>query len=71
MNYKGDTITTINSTLPVTVGGRLIGAVEVSRDITLIQEMAHRIVDLQMELFAKREGRRDIGSDLPGIPSKT
>jgi arginine utilization regulatory protein len=63
MNYKGDTITTINSTLPVTVGGRLIGAVEVSRDITLIQEMAHRIVDLQMELFAKREGRRDIGSD--------
>ncbi|NLB73644.1 MAG: sigma 54-interacting transcriptional regulator [Firmicutes bacterium] len=63
MNYKGDTITTVNSTLPVTVGGRLIGAVEVSRDITLIQEMAHRIVDLQMELFAKREGRRDIGSD--------
>lgn len=63
MNYKGDTITTVNSTLPVTVGGRLIGAVEVSRDITLIQEMAHRIVDLQMELFAKREGRRDIGSN--------
>ena len=63
MNYKGDTITTVNSTLPVTVGGRLIGAVEVSRDISLIQDMAHRIGDLQMELFAKREGRRDIGSD--------
>ncbi len=63
MNYKGDTITTVNSTLPVAVGGRLVGAVEVSRDITLIQEMAHRIVDLQMELFAKREGRRDVGSD--------
>ncbi len=63
MNYKGDTITTVNSTLPVTVEGRLIGAVEVSRDITLIQEMANRIVDLQTELFAKREGRRDVGLD--------
>ncbi|HCD41177.1 MAG TPA: sigma-54-dependent Fis family transcriptional regulator [Firmicutes bacterium] len=63
MNYKGDTITTINSTLPIVVDNKVIGAVEVSRDITLIQEMARRIVDLQTELFAKKEGRRDIGSD--------
>lgn len=54
MNYKGDTITTINSTLPIVVDNKVIGAVEVSRDITLIQEMARRIVDLQTELFAKK-----------------
>ena len=55
MNYKGDTITTINSTLPIVVDNKVIGAVEVSRDITLIQEMARRIVDLQTELFAKKK----------------
>ncbi|MEW6228401.1 MAG: sigma 54-interacting transcriptional regulator [Bacillota bacterium] len=58
--YKGDTITTVNSTLPVRVDGRLVGAVEVSRNITLMREMAHRIVDLQTELFGRREGRRDV-----------
>jgi len=61
--YKGDTITTVNSTLPVRVDGRLVGAVEVSRNITLMREMAHRIVDLQTELFGRREGRREIEAE--------
>ncbi len=61
--YKGDTITTVNSTLPVRVGGRMVGAVEVSRNITLMREMAHRIVDLQVELFGRREGRRDLQAE--------
>ncbi|MGE5573277.1 MAG: sigma-54 interaction domain-containing protein [Bacteroidota bacterium] len=61
--YKGDEITTLNSTLPVRVDGRLVGAVEVSRNITLMREMAHRIVDLQVELFGRREGRRESESE--------
>ncbi len=61
--YKGDEITTLNSTLPVKVDGKLVGAVEVSRNITLMREMAHRIVDLQVELFGRREGRRETESE--------
>lgn len=61
--YKGDTVTTVNSSLPVVVSGRLVGAVEVSRNVTLVREMAHRIVDLQMELFGRREGRGGIESE--------
>ena len=61
--YKGDEITTLNSTLPVKVDGKLVGAVEVSRNITLMREMAHRIVDLQVELFGRREGKRETESE--------
>lgn len=53
-NFKGDQITTINSTRPIFHRGGLIGAVEVSRDITLLRDMAEKLVDLQAELYAKK-----------------
>jgi len=53
-NFKGDQITTINSTRPIYHYGDLIGAVEVSRDITLLRDMAEKLVDLQAELYAKK-----------------
>lgn len=56
-NYKGNTITTVNSTRPIYHDGRLIGAVEVSRDITLLREMAEKIVDLQAEMYSRKPGR--------------
>ncbi len=49
-NYKGKKITTINSTHPIIVHGKVIGACEVSTDITRIKEMAERIADLGEEL---------------------
>ena len=36
-NYKGKTITTINSTYPITHGDEIIGACELSTDITRIK----------------------------------
>jgi arginine utilization regulatory protein len=53
-NFKGDQITTVNSTRPIYHHGALIGAVEVSRDITLLRDMAEKLVDLQAELYAKK-----------------
>ncbi|MFY9134312.1 MAG: sigma 54-interacting transcriptional regulator [Bacillota bacterium] len=50
-NYKGDTITTMNSTLPIYSGAKLIGAIEVSKDVTLVKELVERVVDLQAELI--------------------
>ena len=52
-NYKGKKITTINSTHPIQVGGQIMGACEISTDITRIKEMAERITDLRKELRNK------------------
>lgn len=52
-NYKGKKITTVNFTNPVTFDGKVVGACEISTDITRMKEMAERIVDLQRELKDK------------------
>lgn len=49
-NYKGKSITTLNSTYPIVVNGKVTGACEVSTDITRIKEMAENMVDLRVDL---------------------
>lgn len=49
-NYKGQVITTVNSTHPIVVDGRVVGACEISTDITGIKKMAESIMDLRKEL---------------------
>ncbi|NLX62069.1 MAG: sigma 54-interacting transcriptional regulator [Tissierellia bacterium] len=52
INYKGEKITTINSTFPIRdKKGNIIGAIELSRDITQVREMSEQIVDLQNRLY--------------------
>ena len=46
-NKDGKEITTINSTYPVIDGDRIIGAIEIARNITEIQKMCHTIMKLQ------------------------
>ena len=58
-NYKGKKITTINSTHPIQVGGQIMGACEISTDITRIKEMAERITDLRKELRNKGQDSRE------------
>lgn len=50
LNKDGKKITTINTTVPVIDNGEVIAAVEVSKDITNIQEMSNRILELRKEL---------------------
>ncbi len=52
-NFKGKKITTVNFTNPIIVDGKVVGACEVSTDITRMKEMAEKIVDLQRELKDK------------------
>ncbi len=56
-NYKGVKITTVNSTIPVIVGKKVIGALEVSRDITEVKKLSEKVVDLQAELL--KEGKNE------------
>jgi len=51
INYKGDKISTLNSTLPIFYNNKVIGALEVSRNITKVRELSERIVNLQRELY--------------------
>ena len=55
MNKDGKKITTINTTVPIIDNGEVIAAVEVSKDITKIQEMSNRILELRKELKEPNE----------------
>lgn len=48
-NYKGKRITTVNSTYPIMSNGKVIGACEISSDVTGLKEMSERILDLRRE----------------------
>lgn len=53
VNYKGDKLSTLNSTIPVYYNNKVIGALEVSRNITKMRELTEKIVKLQEELYEK------------------
>lgn len=50
-NYKGKVITTINTTIPIKLNKKIIGAVEISKDITEVKNLTQKVVDLQAELL--------------------
>lgn len=53
-NCKGHRVTTINSTYPIWVDGQLAGAMEVSKDVTQVRELAESVLDLQAALLRRR-----------------
>lgn len=55
-NRYGKQIVTINTTLPLRVNGHLVGAVEVSKDITRIKELSETVIELQTQI--REPGRR-------------
>lgn len=66
VNFKGKRIQTLNTTLPILKDGKLIGAVEISKDLTQVTDMTDRIMDLQQRLMKpvpKTEGIRQYRFD--------
>lgn len=59
VNYKGDKITTVNSSIPIKENGRIKGAVEISKDITKVRELSEKIVDLQYELYRDTKSSKE------------
>jgi len=47
MNLHGTRIDTINTTLPIFVGKKIIGAVEIAKDYTRMKLLSERLLDLQ------------------------
>ncbi len=56
-NYKGSLVTTVNSTFPILHNGAMVGAIEVSKDVTRVRELSERVAGLQAELLRKRRRR--------------
>ena len=55
LNYKGEKITTINTSIPIRSKGKILGALEISKDITTVKEMSEKIVDLQNKLYNNKD----------------
>ncbi len=58
INYKGDKISTINTSLPIVSNNKIIGAIEISKNITTVKELSEKIVDLQTELFKNNTSKK-------------
>ncbi len=50
-NYKGNRISTVNTSLPIIYNNKVVGAVEISKNITKVKELSEKIVKLQNELY--------------------
>lgn len=59
-NREGHKITTINSTLPLLDGDKIIGSLEISKDLTGLKSLYDKINYLQQELFSEYDkNKRD------------
>jgi arginine utilization regulatory protein len=65
LNYKGEKITTINSSMPIKSRGKILGALEISKDITNVRQMSERIVELQSKIYKnKKDNKKDNAVEL-------
>lgn len=65
INYKGQKITTINSSIPIRGENRKIsGALEISKDITQVREMSEKIVDLQTKLYDNSNSKKKLKENM-------
>ncbi len=60
LNYKGEKITTINTSIPITAKGKILGALEISKDITTVRQMSEKIVDLQNKLYKNKKEKTSV-----------
>ncbi|UQZ90308.1 sigma-54-dependent Fis family transcriptional regulator [Deltaproteobacteria bacterium Smac51] len=58
-NSQGQNVVTVNKTQPLTLGGRMVGAMEIATDITYIQRLTEKIMDLHENSKRKRSGSKD------------
>ena len=56
--YRGKLVTTINSTLPILEEGEIVGAVEISKNITEYRELSERYIDLKTRVKENSGGLR-------------
>ena len=56
-NYRNKKITTINSTFPIKDSGEIVGAIEISRNITDVKALSEKLIDLQNQIHGGKIGK--------------
>ena len=56
-NFKGKRITSINSTIPLYDGEKIIGALEIANNITHIRNLSDQLIELQNELKSTKSDK--------------
>ncbi len=57
INFKGESITSINSTIPLFCKDEVVGALEIAKNITYLKRLSDKLIDLQQELkIANKKG---------------
>ncbi|MDM8533743.1 sigma 54-interacting transcriptional regulator [Clostridiaceae bacterium HSG29] len=59
LTYKGKKVCTINSTFPIMDNDYLIGAVEISKNITDVKALSNKVVDLQSIVQGKKDAKNE------------
>lgn len=54
-NYRGHSITTISSTLPLISNDEIVGAMEIAQDVTNLRKLSDQLLELQQELKHSRQ----------------
>lgn len=58
INFRGEQVTTLASTMPLVKDGKIIGAFELYRDFATVRELSEKIVSLQKELYKKSSSEK-------------
>ncbi len=74
-NYKGKLIKNVNTTFPIVDDTGLIGAIEISRDMSLVLNLTETVADLQKRTSIKAKSKKGVGlrytfSDIIGSSNK-
>lgn len=65
MNNKGQLIDTVNTTIPIIVDRKLVGAVEIAKDITKVRELSEKLLDLEARYQQKNSKKRETKTETP------
>lgn len=58
VNYKNETVTTLNKTIPIKSDGKFIGALEIAKDITELKKLYEQILEFKTESYKGSEEKK-------------
>lgn len=67
-NYLGVKVHTVNTTLPIRVAGRTVGALEIAKDLTQVRTLSEQVLTLQAQVVG---GQRRRGQQSAVSPAAT
>lgn len=58
VNYKNETVTTLNKTIPIKSEGKFIGALEIAKNITELKKLYEQILEFKTESYKDSEEKK-------------